>query len=473
VLSSAEPSLPVGQVPSDTPYRCAKVSAVRYVMPAVHARFPLLVGVSAVALLVGDIAIDPEIAGGVSLSAVITLLLALVIAVLVPARILTRRLPAGAKSGVELAHAGSQLMLPRTLWLFLAWAAGDSLAQGHVGKQGWQNLSCYLIFVGGAAVIPAASSEGTFNRLRSVVIKLGWITVGLFAVGLVAARQGHSFYAPRSFAMEAIITMAFVVGEQSSTRSRQWLLVILAGEIVLSGSRTAMLVAALLLVVRSGRGRRSVSRAIRVSLGLLLLAVAGYVSLRYVPGLKSRFIGGDAAYKLFGTTLNTEGRLQIWRAIIKNADQSVWLGHGAGNASDLVRQLFPTAGEPHNDYLRVWNDFGVVGLGLWIAALGSLARQLWRSMGHPVAGERARTALISLAGLAVIGVTDNAFIYYFVVLPLAAVVGLGAVRPDCASPISLGELPASLWRRPRVYSVEPKTDDSNLLATPTASYSRS
>ena len=74
-----------------------------------------------------------------------------------------------------------------------------------------------------------------------------------------------------------------------------------------------------------------------------------------------RFITGDVkSYN--GVGIRLSGRNKLWGTTWTSAQTSPIIGHGAGSSDALITNTFVNAGHPHNDYLRLLNDYGLVGL---------------------------------------------------------------------------------------------------------------
>lgn len=162
---------------------------------------------------------------------------------------------------------------------------------------------------------------------------------------------------------------------------------------------------------------------------LLLLVLAGAAALQYGP-LRERFFadprvgfgkelvsitGSGEQMQLTILGLNTSGRGLVWvRTFLHGAERPV-LGHGTGSASDFLdRELAGVLVHPHNDYIRVFHDQGLVGLGLVLAfgAATLLAlRRLWRSDASPGARELALAALLAMVGYLAVAFFDNSMLY--------------------------------------------------------------
>lgn len=131
-------------------------------------------------------------------------------------------------------------------------------------------------------------------------------------------------------------------------------------------------------------------------LGAALAIGAGIVIgvfVSYLPFLEARmFEGGNEL-------LNMSGRDEIWSGYLRQFLDSPLLGHGLGAASQLT-DYFDL---PHNEYLRLLVEGGLLGCGLFLAAVVLWGRQL---LARVDAGGRAfLTAAFS--SLAVYAITDN------------------------------------------------------------------
>jgi O-antigen ligase len=110
-----------------------------------------------------------------------------------------------------------------------------------------------------------------------------------------------------------------------------------------------------------------------------------------------------------------------------------WWGQGAGHSSFLVDELLGIH-HPHNEYLRIYFDFGWVGFTLFLA--GSLAMfiaVLWHwkrsQSGLTLAG------MLSIVVVALMAVTDNPIVFIYVMLPIAVLLSAGSATQSLTSPM--------------------------------------
>jgi O-antigen ligase len=114
--------------------------------------------------------------------------------------------------------------------------------------------------------------------------------------------------------------------------------------------------------------------------------------------------------------MSWSGREQIWPVLLAAFHSSPFIGLGMGSSGSVLRSGFPSgvSDVPHNEYLRILVDTGLIGLALmaagilvwWLAA----ARAGVRTSG--VGREYAGAAVALIPAAAVLAFTDNAIDYY-------------------------------------------------------------
>ena len=115
-------------------------------------------------------------------------------------------------------------------------------------------------------------------------------------------------------------------------------------------------------------------------------------------------------------SINWQGREIIWPVIVKAFLSSPIIGLGMGASTAVLLANFPPSmgGVIHNEYLRLLTDTGVVGAGLFVAAIATWALTMVRvgRSGETAIREYTLPAFAGILAWAVISVTDNAFDYY-------------------------------------------------------------
>ncbi|MDQ1006968.1 O-antigen ligase [Streptomyces sp. V4I23] len=399
-------------------------------------KLPLVAGLALAILLGGDVTFRFKVMPSVTASAAITALLTY-LWLLLSIGILAYRKTSGitwnghvGDHGVRRVTRASKA-IPATLWIFLSWAVLVTLLNG-VTVGGLQNLSCYFLFIGTALIVSGVASEGSSIGFIKGVVIVGWVRAVMYGVDLLLSGFGASGVSgPRVFAIQALLIMAVVIPSGRGEKMARLLPYVLFLEIVLSGSRTAMVAAALLFVwspfTRGQRGFRPVRSLVTVG----LLATLGYLALTHLPQLRNRFLAEDVTL-INGTPVNTSGRDLLWEVVIAHAQTSPWAGHGAGSATAIIREIVRTAGEPHSDYLRFWNDFGFIGLGFWLLGYMGIAVRCWRRARARSSGDAGvhYAALMALLAIGLLAVTDNVLVYFYAMVPFGALIGLSLACPE-------------------------------------------
>jgi O-antigen ligase len=195
----------------------------------------------------------------------------------------------------------------------------------------------------------------------------------------------------------------------------------------LSLSRTSTLVGGVLLVFIVLRGKRG--RRLFKSLFMLLAAVLSLYMLvvHYAP-FRDRFLVGDNALQVGGLEISTQGRAMLWKLLLSLSSDNWLLGQGIGSSGRLIAEYLPAGqsdsiGHPHNEYLRLYVEFGIVGLALFVVGYLALVWRIFRSAkrtDHPLHW----AAFLALVGIGLSAITDNPFVYPFVMLPLGSLAGL-------------------------------------------------
>lgn len=127
--------------------------------------------------------------------------------------------------------------------------------------------------------------------------------------------------------------------------------------LLLTYTRTAMIGAVIgLLVV-------GLLQSKRVLLGLVVL---GICALLVVPQLSTRFTGLAATTTGSGNSL--AWRLGYWTEVLPLANSNPVTGRGLNTTPYLTEQ----AKQPHNDFVRVYVETGLIGLGAYLAMLVAL-----------------------------------------------------------------------------------------------------
>jgi len=325
-----------------------------------------------------------------------------------------------------------RVRLPMPLWAFAGLAAVSAIQQ-RTGA-GVQNALVYLSFVSVMAIAAAWTSPGSAMLLLRWMRAAAVVAAAGYLMSVALDGPGTSILYPKRIFGE-VVWIGMVAAVPLAARSR-WgyaapVLLVTADLMSLSRTSTAVCAVLFLGVVAKGRSRGELRRLV-----VLASVVAGgtYLLITRFEPLRDRFTNNDRR-TIAGLEVGTSGRSYLWGTTWDSIKESPWLGHGIGSVERLLASLDPTqaVGHPHNDYLRLWHDLGLLGLALWLAAILLLGRDAYRR--RRAATDSAdwaihHAALLALIGLSLNVFTSNLLVYVFVMVPVAVVIGtsIGQVR---------------------------------------------
>jgi O-antigen ligase len=323
--------------------------------------------------------------------------------------------------------------------LFPIWAVAMAVLTTP-SQAGAQNILVYVCLVSVAALTASALSSGviTLDKLDKALFTTFTLGSTLFVISMLLEAVGKSpIVSPRSYGLFAAVGVAWAASKaRYGARAELRLAFVMSILILASLSRTAAGVAILIFALTFIKLRtpRDVARTIAV-----VSAVAVFVGIALTQTddpFSRRFTHGDVVGLPLGVELNVMGREALWATTWGLGWQSPVFGSGAGAASAAVQEKGFSA-HPHNDYLRIFADFGLVGvlafaallLAPTVRAIGQL-----RSRSQEVSAMSVHVgALMAILALALEMVTDNAVVYLFIVVPTAVIIGASAGQQTAGS----------------------------------------
>ncbi len=353
------------------------------------------------------------------------------------------------------------------LWagVFLACYQAVSPLLAHLaGAPGWPPTGHWLqcLDTAAAPALVVAAGAGVIWTAVEVATVAGW--TGSVAVGLlqhlvrwevplpsllrlpvgrvheVFSSEGRPRFAAGGFFFHrlrfahgavALLGPALAAGLSAQSARRRWLgawLALLCALAIYLAFARAALGAALLLCAAAGvaLSRAWARRAGLAGLVVLLAAVA------LAPGWRLRL--SAASDNLFDGE-RAQARAAGWDLVRRHPFLGVGFGnyHAAAEAHAGETGLAPMlARDAHAVWLTTWAETGLVGLLLWLAWQGLLARALWRRAREgawPAAG-----ALLSWVGYQALGLAHHLPFHSSVHLTFALVWGVGlAYRGDASA----------------------------------------
>lgn len=295
-----------------------------------------------------------------------------------------------------------------------------------------QNLSVYLAFPGMILLSIIQSYRilvipEYISKTLPIAIK---ISVCLYALSVLIYRPGTGLImAARSFALFAIVGCAWFMASWRYGLPGGWKwLALTILTIAFSFSRSALIIVILLFPI-SQFSCKTLKGWLRMGLTIAIIIIVSYLAFTYVEPIRSRFTDTGDNATVGGVQINTSGRNAAWPIAYASAWESPWIGKGPGSVGTvLVKSVGSAFSHPHNDYLRIFHDYGLIGLTLWLMGYGQLMSKTWQNWQWAERNDRDSVhihlaAVLSLIGIALAMITDNVIVYIFVMAPLGILVG--------------------------------------------------
>ncbi len=332
------------------------------------------------------------------------------------------------------------LMIPlpesaaRTLALFLAFMTFGlaSLAWTLEFGKGLQVLAQFAaVGVAYVAGWRAAAADAMFVKHLSRLAT--WLIPTSLIVFVNAAFDGASRFGwvrGGNTARPMVMMLALLFLLSTLGRSRRYTLTvfsIVALITIASGGRmgTAVLGVMLLLTPALRAGVRA--RAALLVAGLIILSV-----LIQFDSVQERLFVGRETGELtdivaLENNFNTAGRSQNWPRVIEVCSPQPVIGHGAGSAGVLTSEAtFGRTPHPHNDFLRTFCEFGILGSALFWSFFLVVAARGIRLFSHRNASgleaEVGAMGALAVVALLMFATTDNVIIYTATFMAAAGVI---------------------------------------------------
>jgi O-antigen ligase len=324
---------------------------------------------------------------------------------------------------------------PLFLWgTFVVWLCLTFVISGIVVAQPpIANISLIAIMALSGVMAWAVPSE-----VKTLHTILRWAFVanaGISMVLLALTGLSGDLLGPRTCAITAVLGLGITLSYWRRGH-RAWLFVSLALVLVplVTLSRTAA-ACGLVLFPISGipLRQRKLSWTKMAFLGIAA-CVCLYSAMEMFPELQNRFFFGGRTAKDFvhgNATLDTSGRAEMWAAVIDSwsaTPQTMWIGRGAGSSEDAASEGVSSMSHPHNDYLALLHDYGIIGFSIFVLAYFKLIWGRWKTWGRSESAGSQHAIIHSAAflmalAMAIMMITDNPLEYMFAILPTALVVG--------------------------------------------------
>ncbi|MFV1966743.1 MAG: O-antigen ligase family protein [Pirellulaceae bacterium] len=277
--------------------------------------------------------------------------------------------------------------------------------------------------------VVASATIHTVRQLQRLLTMFAWSLPLLFVALLNNYRASGGELDDIGFRMgsltSALIAAVFLAGTWRS-RIRPWIgwsLCLLMAAI--PGARAATLAIVGLPLIHPRLGHWTTRVALIA--GTIVSAVGIFQTERF----QERFFhdgGSGNLSDLSIDTVNTSGRGEAWPLILNKALERPVAGFGVGSSGFYVDEISDLGGHPHNDYLRVLFELGVVGLTLFLAVVAWQTVYLFRMLRNKegVLQHALAAAIMGWLIFLVTSLTDNTLVYAAAYMnPLFALIGGG------------------------------------------------
>ena len=278
------------------------------------------------------------------------------------------------------------------------------------------------------------SEEDLSKLLRAFVWSLAPLTAGILAsrCGLLQDEYAGNRDAALSLALVSCVFLART-GSSPVLGYAGWIGCI--GLILASTSRMAAVAAVLAVVLHPMY--KTFSRRLLAIAAMVVSAIAVF----YTPMFQERtfYQGQGSISDLWeGNSVDTTGRFDAWPLIWDEAWKRPLLGSGVGSVSSFVSSVWEGVSHPHNDYLRVGFECGLLGLTLYLLAVAWQLVLLRKEMDRPQETVRQAfiAAFLGFLMMLITSATDNTLVYNVCYTdPLFALMGgaygaAAACRPE-------------------------------------------
>jgi O-antigen ligase len=258
----------------------------------------------------------------------------------------------------------------------------------------------------------------SFLPLASVLTGLALQVLGLYQVvsgDYLGSQRLEGANIPAHLALLGVIGIAAALSEQVQRRPVLRWLALLNFAIVLATLTRAAVAASIVIFafwLWQEVGSR-VRRHKRVAHVIIFMIVGGLAVYAFLPGLIYRTVSNPNQ-----PGFNTSGRNVAWVFFFDQASINPWFGRGLGS-TPMENQGRIMQSIPHNEYLHIFGDAGLVGGTMVLISIIVACRYALRRIDP----SSRRLALGFLVATALLSVVDNTFSTVQFVVPFAWLLG--------------------------------------------------
>ncbi len=191
----------------------------------------------------------------------------------------------------------------------------------------------------------------------------------------VAEGRGAGFYGNPNISAVYLVMGMIVTASLVPPRYRLWYCFLVGVGVIATFSRSGLL---LWLVSVYGLGREQLFRLSKTALNVMVASIVALVIFmqvgeNLVTGLGlDKYLSENATQRLhldLDRDDSLQGRMEVARRSLELIQESPWVGHGLG-----AHNLLKTRVAPHNMYLLIGVELGILGVALYLFLLVTLWR---------------------------------------------------------------------------------------------------
>jgi len=335
-----------------------------------------------------------------------------------------------------------RLCVPHYVWPFMAffvwtvirWLLTPTWLLGLKDVLWYSMPALFGLFVPLALSKREKTILASVNRVERALLCRAWVPVVVYAIALLTGLaemtprgpRGDLVGSARGTPLYLLVVLAVALANwRCGPRKNQgrFFSLLSLGAIFFTLARMASLLGLTIFFT----SRTNPRRKWQVVGSLILAGLTAFYAITHIPVLQQRFFFTEDWEPSMGlTAVNTAGRKLMWPAVFASATQKPYMGRGLGTARLVTGRLFAGKKDveeypPHNEYLQVFHDLGIVGLGLIVIAWGNVFWTQWRSWkshSDPLVKKWGMASILAIGSLLVSSVTDNTMHYPIVMVPV-------------------------------------------------------
>lgn len=156
-----------------------------------------------------------------------------------------------------------------------------------------------------------------------------------------------------------------------------------------------------------------------------------FVFAYFLPSIHSRLGGAIEIFKkhdILNTNVSIGWRINAWRHLLLRIPEHPFIGHGLRGVFFMMQDLYDIQSSPHNGYLGILYDTGVIGLSFFLFVLAMIirnGREVIEKIKDGLPFDRASIFVSCLIGFVIILISDNLLEYYNVSLYFWIIFAMG------------------------------------------------